>query len=94
MRRDLTTAKHMTDLKSLGANALNSSLVSLEPLEDHHVEPLRAVCAEDEEIWDIYPHSMLGEHFDPVLQAVRSATNRFCFAVVAIGRNSRIANSS
>ena len=82
MRRDLTTAKHMTDLKSLGANALNSSLVSLEPLEDHHVEPLRAACAEDEEIWDIYPHSMLGEHFDPVLQAVRSATNRFCFAVI------------
>jgi RimJ/RimL family protein N-acetyltransferase len=82
MRRDLTTAKHMTDLKPLGANALNSSLVRLEPLEDHHVEPLRAACAEDEEIWDIYPHSMLGEHFDPVLQAVRSANNRFCFAVI------------
>ena len=57
-------------------------MVSLEPLEDHHVEPLRAACAEDQEIWEIYPHSMLGEQFDPVLQAVRSATNRFCFAVI------------
>ena len=72
----------MTDLKPLGANALHTSMVSLEPLEDHHVEPLRAACAEDQEIWEIYPHSMLGEHFDPVLQAVRSATNRFCFAVI------------
>ena len=56
----------MTDLKPLGAIALHSSLVSLEPLEDHHVEHLRAACAEDQEIWDIYPHSMLGEHFDPI----------------------------
>ena len=68
--------------KSSGGNALISSFVSLEPLNDHHVEPLRAARAEDEEICDIYPHSMLEEHFDPVLQAVRSATNRFFFAVI------------
>merc|ERR1712185_212845 len=64
----------MTDLKPLGVIALHSSLVSL--------EPLRAACAEDQEIWDIYPHSMLGEHFDPVLRAVRSASNRLCFAAI------------
>ena len=50
----------MTDVKPLGANALHSSLVSLEPLEDHHDEALRAAYAEDQEIWDTYPHSMLG----------------------------------
>ena len=68
--------------KSLGGKTLSSSFVSLVPLNDHHVEPLRAARAEDEEICDIYPHSMLEEHFDPVLQAIKSATNRFFLAVI------------
>jgi RimJ/RimL family protein N-acetyltransferase len=29
-----------------------------------HREPLRAACAEDQDIWDIYPESFLGEEFD------------------------------
>lgn len=28
---------------------------------------LRAACAQDREIWTIYPYSMLDEHFDPAL---------------------------
>ena len=29
--------------------------VRLELLAERHLEPLRAACAEDQEIWDIYP---------------------------------------
>ena len=51
---------------------LSNDLVRLEPLGPEHLEPLRAACAEDQEIWEIYPHSMLGEHFDSAI-AMRSA---------------------
>lgn len=37
----------------------------LEPLAEHHREPLRLACAADTAIWEIYPLSFLGEHFDP-----------------------------
>lgn len=53
--------------------------VRLEPLEDRHLEALRAACAEDPDIWEIYPHSMLGEHFDPAI-AGRLATPGVTFA--------------
>ena len=38
--------------------------VRIEPLEEQHREPLRQACAEDPEVWSIYPMSFLGEHFD------------------------------
>jgi RimJ/RimL family protein N-acetyltransferase len=38
--------------------------VRLEPLGEPHREPLRLACAADQAIWDVYPWSMLGEHFD------------------------------
>ncbi|HEY2710194.1 MAG TPA: GNAT family protein [Caulobacteraceae bacterium] len=38
--------------------------VRLEPLAEVHREDLRAACAADKEIWEIYPWSMVGEHFD------------------------------
>ncbi|MFN3370851.1 MAG: GNAT family N-acetyltransferase [Sphingomonadaceae bacterium] len=38
--------------------------VRLEPLDRRHREPLRAACAEDQTIWDIYSYSMLGDGFD------------------------------
>ena len=38
--------------------------VRLEPLAERRREPLRLACAADQDIWDIYPWSMLGEHFD------------------------------
>jgi RimJ/RimL family protein N-acetyltransferase len=37
----------------------------LEPLAEVHREPLRRACAEDTEIWQIYPMCFFGEHFDP-----------------------------
>ena len=53
--------------------------VRLALLADHHLEPLRAACAEDPDIWEIYPHSMLGEHFDTAI-AGRKATPGVMFA--------------
>ncbi|HEY1749765.1 MAG TPA: GNAT family protein [Caulobacteraceae bacterium] len=38
--------------------------VRLEPLAETRKEGLRAACAADQDIWEIYPWSMLGEHFD------------------------------
>lgn len=38
--------------------------VDLRRYEEGHKEGLRAACARDSEIWDIYPVSMTGAHFD------------------------------
>jgi RimJ/RimL family protein N-acetyltransferase len=64
------------------AKILESSPVRLEPLAGHHLEPLRAACAEDQEIWDIYPVSMLDENFDKAIEAFHDTTNWVRFAVI------------
>jgi RimJ/RimL family protein N-acetyltransferase len=46
---------------------LESGDVRLELLDDLHIEPLRLACTRDAEIWDIYPISWAGEHFDDAL---------------------------
>lgn len=46
---------------------LRAGDVRLTPFAPEHIEPLRAACAEDPEIWEIYPVSMFGEHFDPTM---------------------------
>lgn len=38
--------------------------VRLEPLDEGHREPLRRACAEDPDIWQIYPMSFFGEAFE------------------------------
>jgi hypothetical protein len=43
---------------------LREGNISLLPLSEEHREALRAACAEDQEIWEIYPFSYLGQHFD------------------------------
>ncbi len=48
----------------LARQTLAGRHVRLEPLAEAHRESLRAACAADQEIWQIYPWSMLGEHFD------------------------------
>lgn len=59
-------------LGSLGAPELTGrGDVGLEPLADRHRDALRAACAADTEIWDIYPYSMLGEAFDRWWDATR-----------------------
>jgi RimJ/RimL family protein N-acetyltransferase len=51
--------------------ALADGDLRLVPLGEDHREPLRAACAEDSEVWDIYPYSMLGAHFDPAFDEMR-----------------------
>ncbi|SIN86227.1 Protein N-acetyltransferase, RimJ/RimL family [Parasphingorhabdus marina DSM 22363] len=56
--------------------------VRLEPLQQHHLEPLRAACAEDQEIWEIYPVSMLDENFDKAMRAFHDLKSWAQFAVI------------
>lgn len=44
---------------------LSDGALLLDPLAEGHREGLRAACAEDADIWQIYPFSYLGEAFDP-----------------------------
>jgi RimJ/RimL family protein N-acetyltransferase len=61
---------------------LEQGLVRLEPLAEHHLEPLRAACAEDKEIWEIYPVSMLDENFDQAIRSFHDTSNWVRFAVL------------
>jgi RimJ/RimL family protein N-acetyltransferase len=45
--------------------SLTEGDLTLEPLTEDHREGLRAACAQDDDIWTIYPFSYVGEHFDP-----------------------------
>lgn len=47
--------------------------VRLVPLGDEHIEPLRAVCREDQEIWEIYPVNLGGDGFDDAIALWRSS---------------------
>lgn len=42
----------------------------LVPLLEIHREPLRAACAADPDIWDIYSTSYVGDRFDPQFDAI------------------------
>ncbi|MEH6716457.1 GNAT family protein [Parasphingorhabdus flavimaris] len=61
---------------------LEQGPVRLEPLAEHHLEPLRVACAEDKDIWDIYPVSMLDENFDKAIEAFHDTTNWVRFAAI------------
>jgi hypothetical protein len=56
--------------------------VSLIPFDDSHIEPLRAACEEDVEIWNIYPLCMTGEHFDGSVALLAMLPHWSRFAVV------------
>lgn len=59
---------------------LSAGDVCLAPLGREHIEELRAACAEDPEIWEIYPVSMLDEHFDPTIAQRMAASDWVNFA--------------
>ncbi|GAB5488450.1 MAG: GNAT family protein [Parasphingorhabdus sp.] len=61
---------------------LEEGQVRLEPLAEHHIEPLRAACAEDQEIWEIYPINMLGDDFDKAMRAFHDLKSWVQFAVI------------
>lgn len=71
----------MTERLSWGA-------VAVELLAERHREALRAACNADPEIWEIYPYSMAGEHFDPWWAATMAqhGEERIRFAVCLDGR--------
>lgn len=54
------------------AKPLADGNIRLELLDERHREGLRIACAADPEIWEIYPFSMLGEHFDSSLDRMAS----------------------
>ncbi len=63
--------------------ALADGDLRLEILAENHREPLRLACAADQEIWQIYPFSYLGEAFDPQFDLMLTQGRpRRCYAVV------------
>ena len=71
----------LTSVADLGG-LLDDGRVRLEPLADHHLEPLRAACAEDSEIWQIYPVNMLGDDFDAAIRQFHETTSWVRYAVI------------
>lgn len=67
---------------TMHATMLIDEPVRLIPFDDAHVDGLRAACAADPDIWEIYPLSMIGEHFAPSLQFIRAMPNWTTFAVL------------
>lgn len=54
----------------------------LEPILEINREALRAACAEDQDIWDIYPFSYLGDAFDPQFDLMlRRDRPRHCYVI-------------
>ncbi len=56
--------------------------VRLEPFEDRHLEPLRAACARDQEIWQIYVVNLGGDGFDAAIAMFRASQEWVNFAVI------------
>jgi RimJ/RimL family protein N-acetyltransferase len=70
----------------LGSVPLEGRFVTLQPLAQAHKEPLRAACEADQDIWEIYPYSMAGEHFDHWWDQTLSAESDWnLFAALADG---------
>lgn len=61
---------------------LEAAPVRLEPLAEHHIEPLRAACVEDQAIWDIYPVNMMGDGFDQAMAQFHKLDSWVQFAVM------------
>lgn len=68
--------------------------VRLEPMAEQHIEPLRAACSEDTEIWDIYPVNMLGEDFDAAIAQFHLLTSYVRYAVIDGSREMLVGMSS
>ncbi|WP_028640322.1 GNAT family N-acetyltransferase [Novosphingobium acidiphilum] len=61
--------------------------LALVPLTEAHREGLRAACAADDAIWDIYPFNYLGDAFDPQFDGLlQGAPKRRVYAVKQAGR--------
>ncbi|MFZ4690678.1 MAG: GNAT family N-acetyltransferase [Polymorphobacter sp.] len=58
----------------------------LEMLGESHREALRSAAAADAEIWQMYPYSMVGEHFDPSFDKMLAGARQ----VYAVFRGDRL----
>jgi RimJ/RimL family protein N-acetyltransferase len=71
----------MLDVAALAA-PMQDGGVQVRRLVETDREALRAACTADPHIWDIYPYSMLGAHFDPAFERLLSVPNRMAFALL------------
>ena len=65
--------------------ALEAGELRLEPLEERHREDLRAACAEDADIWQMYGLSYDPDHFDQSFGGLIAMPERLPFAILASG---------
>ena len=70
-------------MKNLLRKDLTGKQLRLAQLKPEHWADLQTACAADPDIWEIYPHSMLGAHFQPSVDAMLAHPNRIVFAVIA-----------
>ncbi|WP_072382064.1 GNAT family N-acetyltransferase [Novosphingobium sp. NDB2Meth1] len=61
---------------------LEDGNLRIEPLREEHREALRSACAQDSEIWAIYPFCYVGEHFDPQFDSLLAGPPGRCVYVV------------
>jgi RimJ/RimL family protein N-acetyltransferase len=59
--------------------------LALVPLTEAHREELRAACAADAEIWQIYSTNWAGEGFDPQFDKLLTAPERRAYAILHQG---------
>ncbi|HEY0147904.1 MAG TPA: GNAT family protein [Allosphingosinicella sp.] len=63
------------------ASSMSDGDVRVEPLTEQHRSALKAACAEDLDIWQIYATPFGPEHFDRSFHLIRSRPNWRCFAI-------------
>lgn len=63
---------------------LHEGNLALVPLTEAHREALRAACAADQDIWQVYPFNYLGADFDPQFdRLIAGGIQRRCYAILA-----------
>jgi RimJ/RimL family protein N-acetyltransferase len=74
----------MADTGAL-VSVLQDGTAHLEPLAEEHRDPLRAACAADPDIWQMYLVSWFGEHFNATFDDAMNNPGRVIFAAFAGG---------
>ncbi len=75
----------MTELDALAA-PMGEGDLSLEPLAEAHRAALKAACAEDREIWQIYATSYDPDHFDASFDGLLTKPDGRSFALLLGGK--------
>jgi RimJ/RimL family protein N-acetyltransferase len=75
----------LIDSETLG-RPMSEGDLRLEPLAEKHRGHLKAACAADRDIWQIYAISYDPDHFDASFDALTTRANGRAFAVVLAGK--------